>query len=62
MGEGSGAITLYRDTQNDAPDKPCPVVHQLATELVDRDRELRHAYGLGWPVRHASTTRAADLS
>ena len=47
MGEdGRGAVMIDGKMQDDATFKQCQVVLQLATQLAERDTDLKEAYGL----------------
>jgi malyl-CoA/(S)-citramalyl-CoA lyase len=43
---GRGAVMIDGKMQDDATYKQCQVVLELATQLAERDPELKEAYGL----------------
>ncbi len=43
---GRGAVMIDGKMQDDATWKQCKVVLELATQLADRDPDLKEAYGL----------------
>jgi malyl-CoA/(S)-citramalyl-CoA lyase len=46
MGDGTGAVMIDGKMQDDASVKQCKVVLELATQLAERDADLKEAYAL----------------